>query len=68
MTICEYIKNMDITEMAIFLSDNDTIRVPHSSCNICMHDDGVNCTNDNECTPEYRIELYTKWLNLEINK
>ena len=65
MTRFECIQKMSIEEMAKFFSTDTYPDFPHTSCDICPYDEGMWCDHRDECTSEYKAELYKKWLSEE---
>ena len=66
MTRFENIKNMNIEEMARFFSADSYPNLPHSACDICQYSQGwLYLKPSDDCTNEYKAELYKKWLGEE---
>lgn len=66
MTNFERIKAMTIEEMARCLQTNRYPDVPHSPCYVCKYDEWFECRKSDECTDEYEVEVYRKWLESEV--
>lgn len=63
-----HIKNMTIDEMAEYFGVDRRPHFPSSPCYVCEYEDGLMCVKPDECTDEYKKEVYKKWLEKEIEE
>jgi hypothetical protein len=59
---------MSVKELAKFFSTDSFPDLPHSACDICQYNAGIFCgkTTD-DCTNEYKADLYEQWLSEELS-
>lgn len=67
MTNFDYIKSLNIEQMAEYFGVNRRPHFPISPCYVCAYDLGLYCDRD-ECSDEYKKDVYKKWLEEEYEE
>ena len=61
----DFVKGLDIENMAKFCALNREPYLPHSACYVCEYFEGLYCTKEAPCSEKDQINVYKQWLSQE---